>query len=139
MTITSTINRPASLNQIATGIFEDTGTVNKSAFKLGFKPKYVKVMDVTAHYSYEWIEGMADDTAIKTDDAGAETLLGSGGISVSDLDTGTVSTWTVYDPTTVALGADTHHLNAVNEIVRGFNIPAALVTTSHVLYFLALG
>lgn len=40
----------------------------------GFKPKYVKFVNVTDRIAVEFFEGMADDTCVKTAAAGAVTL-----------------------------------------------------------------
>lgn len=67
------------------GRFLDTGTVAATAFTLGFKPRYVKVVNVTSGDMFEYYEGMAAASACKTVGAtGVRTLVTSNGITVSD-------------------------------------------------------
>jgi len=136
MAITSSINISPTHKNTAIGMFKDTGTVKKTAIKLGFTPRYVKLIDLTNNDTYEWFQGMAADSAFKSVDAGDQSLVTSNGISVGALNTGAVNTWTVYDVTTGSL-TDTSHLNAVGEIVEGFNVPAAVAVSSGQFAFVA--
>jgi len=84
MAITSTQSeQPASVTNIAVGRYITTGTA--AAFKIttGFKPRYVKVVNVTSRDWYEWFEGMADASAHKTVAAGTGTLITTLGITVA--------------------------------------------------------
>jgi len=137
MAITSAINLSTTQKNTAVGRFKDTGTVKKTVVKLGFIPRYVKLIDLTNNDTYEWFEGMAADSAFKSVDAGDQSLVTSNGISVGALDTGAVDTWTVYEATTGSL-TDTSRLNTVNEVVVGFNVPAAVAVSSGQFTFLAL-
>ena len=82
---------PASVCNIAVGRYIDTGTAAAFTITTGFKPRYVRVVNVTAAGTglsqLEWFEGMADASAIKTDDQGTSeagvTLITSLGITVS--------------------------------------------------------
>jgi hypothetical protein len=136
MAITSALRTSPTHQNRAVGSFKDTGTVKKSVVKLGFVPRHVKLIDATNRISYEWYEGMAADSAIKQAANGDTTLETSNGITVGALNTGTVDTWTVYEPT---LGSDTDmsRLNLVNEVIVGFNAPAAILTSSGQFYFIA--
>lgn len=136
MAITSAINISPTHKNTAIGTFKDTGTVKKTAVNLGFTPRYVKLIDLTNNDTYEWFEGMAADSAFKSVDAGDQSLVTSNGITVGSLDTGTVNTWTVYE-ITEGSATDTSHLNAVNELVEGFNLPAAVVVSSGQFAFIA--
>lgn len=71
-------------NQLATGRYLDTGTVAAYTFTLGFKPRYVKIVNNTSGDMMEWIEGMAAASAQKTVAAGTRTLITTLGITVSD-------------------------------------------------------
>lgn len=92
MAVTSTQSKiPASTTNIAVGRYVDTGTAAAFTITTGFKPRYVRVINVTSAgeglNQVEWFEGMADDSAIKLQDAGTSeaglTLITSLGITVS--------------------------------------------------------
>lgn len=136
MAITSALRLSPTHQNRAIGSFKDTGTVKKSVVKLGFVPRHVKLIDATNRISYEWYEGMAADSAIKQVAAGTTTLETSNGITVGALNTGAVDTWTVYEPT---MGSDTDmsRLNLEQEVIVGFNAPAAILTSSGQFYFIA--
>lgn len=136
MAITSAIKISPTHKNTAVGMFKDTGTVKKTAIKLGFVPRYVKLIDLTNNDTYEWFEGMAADSAFKSVDAGDQSLVVSNGITVGSLDTGAAGAWTVYDVTTGSL-TDTSHLNSANEVVVGINLPAAVVVSSGQFAFIA--
>ena len=146
MAITSALRTSATAQNRAVGSFKDTGTVKKSVVKLGFLPRHVKLIDATNRISYEWYEGMAADSAIKQAANGDTTLETSNGITVSALNTGTVDTWTVYEPTLQTVGTpaaapavdtDMSRLNLAQEVIVGFNAPAAILTSSGQFYFIA--
>lgn len=146
MAITSALRTSGTQQNRAVGSFKDTGTVKKSVVKLGFLPRHVKLIDATNRISYEWYEGMAADSAIKQAANGDTTLETSGGITVSALNTGAVDTWTVYEPTLQTVGTpavasatdtDMSRLNLAQEVIVGFNAPAAILTSSGQFYFIA--
>lgn len=62
--------------------FDDTGTTAAS-YKVGYKPRYVRVDNVTDRIMLEWYEGMATGTGIKTLAAGTRSLESSGAVAVS--------------------------------------------------------
>lgn len=74
MAITSTQKKPLTRTNMATGRYLDTGTAAAFTISCGFAPRYVKVVNVTSAGEglnwLEWFEGMADDSAIKVQDAG---------------------------------------------------------------------
>lgn len=83
MAITST----QSMHQVrnhAIGRFLDTGTVAATEITVGFKPRYVRVQNVTSRDSMEWFEGMTNGHGLKTVAAGTRTLVTSNGISVGE-------------------------------------------------------
>lgn len=77
---------PASVTNIATGKYIDTGTVAAIDITCGFKPRYVKVVntDGSGLVMIEWFEGMADDSAIKTASNGDRTTITTLGITPAD-------------------------------------------------------
>jgi hypothetical protein len=82
MAITSTQTTNV-INNMAVGRFLDTGTVAAAKITTGFKPRYVKVINVTSGDSMEWFEGMAAAAGVKQVAAGTRTLATSNGITVA--------------------------------------------------------
>lgn len=81
MAQTITTRKPLNLLRLATGSYLDTGTVAAYDFTtLGFKPRYVKVVNETDRTAIEWFEGMADSEGIVTVANGTVTLVTSNGI-----------------------------------------------------------
>lgn len=66
------------------GRYLDTGTAAPVAITTGFKPRYVRVVNVTSGDEYEWWEGMAAASAFKRVAAGTATIITTLGITVSD-------------------------------------------------------
>jgi hypothetical protein len=84
MAITSTQSEDHVRN-VVTGRYITTETA--AAFKIttGFKPRYVKVVNLAATGSQvEWFEGMADASGMKRVTAGDMTLITTLGITVAD-------------------------------------------------------
>lgn len=86
MAITSTQSiQPASVSNVAVGRYKDTGSVAAFTITTGFKPRWVRIINEAASSSsFEWYEGMADDSAIKRAVAGDLTVVTSNGITVSE-------------------------------------------------------
>ena len=75
---------PASIANIAVGRYIDTGTVAAFTITLGFKPRWIRLINQNASSSsFEWYEGMADASAIKRAVAGDLTVVTANGITVS--------------------------------------------------------
>jgi hypothetical protein len=139
MAITSKNHNSGSVERFATGSFKDTGTVLKSIISLGWKPRYFKLFDVSGtELVFEVTDGMAATTGFKT--AAADQTLETSAMPelVSGLDSGAVSTWTVYEMTT-GTDTDNSRLNNANEKFTGVSIPAALIATSVQAHWLAMG
>lgn len=84
MAITATQSNDHVKN-MAVGRRLDTGTVAAFDVVIGFKPRYVKVVNVTSGDVIEWYEGMADASGCKTTGAtGVRTLITSNGITVDE-------------------------------------------------------
>jgi hypothetical protein len=83
MSATSTqSNVPASVANIATGSYIDTGTAAAFTITTGFRPRWVRVINTAATGgSLEWFEGMTDAYAIKRVTAGDQTLITTLGIT----------------------------------------------------------
>ena len=86
MATTSTQSiQPASVANLAVGRYLTTDAAAAIVITTGFKPRYVKVTNVTTRDSYEWLEGMADASALKiTASTSARTLEITLGITVND-------------------------------------------------------
>lgn len=82
MAITST-QTTHQVDNTAVGRFLDTGTVAATKITTGFKPRYVRVMNVTSGDSMEWFEGMTAATGVKQIAAGTRSLAASNGITVA--------------------------------------------------------
>src|SRR3978361_81299 len=54
------------VRNMAVGRYKDTGTAAAFVITTGFKPRYVKVVNVDSGDMSEWYEGMADASAAKT-------------------------------------------------------------------------
>jgi len=85
MTATSTQSQhPASVNNVALGRYIEVTTAAAFKITLGFKPRYVKVQNVAASaVTFEWYEGMAAASAVKTDVNGSKTIVTTNGITVA--------------------------------------------------------
>src|SRR3990167_8538290 len=85
MAVTSTQSKgPASANNVAVGRYLDTGTAAAFTIACGFKPRWVRVINVDPDAdgeTLEWFEGMGDASAIKIIAAGTRTLITTLGIT----------------------------------------------------------
>lgn len=140
MTITSSNHNPTSVARFASGSFKDTGTVKKSILNLGWKPRYFKLFDVSGtELAFEVTDGMTATNGFKTANDGTLTLETSAMPElIEDYDSGTVSTWTVYE-TQNSTDTDNSRLNNANELFTGVSIPAALIATSVQAHWVAFG
>lgn len=100
MALTSTVNMPLNLLRMANGTFLEDATAVALKIVIGFRPKYVLVMNETSRDGYEWFEGMADAEALKFVAAGTRTIITTLGITPAD------------DGFTIGLDLD---VNVVNE------------------------
>ena len=84
MAITSQVTNGAEQTRLATiSHLDDAAAPAAASYKLGFKPRYVVVDNVTDRTVLQWYEGMASGHAAKTVPAGARTLETAGGVTVS--------------------------------------------------------
>lgn len=81
MAQTITVAEPLNVARIATGRYLDTGTVAAYTFTLGFRPRYVHVINNTSGDEETWIEGMTDAYAHKRVAAGTAAQITSLGIT----------------------------------------------------------
>ena len=84
MAITATVTNSTELTRLATiNHFDDAAAPAAASYRVGFKPRYVRVDNVTDRIALEWYEGMTSAHAVKTVAAGTRTLETSGGVTVS--------------------------------------------------------
>lgn len=84
MAITATVTNSTELTRLATiNHFDDAAAPAAASYRVGFKPRYVRVDNVTDRIMLEWYEGMTSAHAVKTVAAGTRTLETSGGVTVS--------------------------------------------------------
>ena len=83
MAITASITNAQDKTKFATASFRDDAAAPAAAsMKLGFKPRYVRVDNVTDRTMLEYYEGMTSGHAVKTVAAGTRTLETTGGITL---------------------------------------------------------
>lgn len=81
------ITQDQSAHQVrnyAVGNFLDTGTVAATKITTGFRPRYVRVQNLTSRDSMEWFEGMTAAHGLKTLAAGTRSAATANGITVAD-------------------------------------------------------
>lgn len=84
MTITATQTNAVENPRLATiNHLDDAGSPAAASYDVGFRPRYVRVDNVTDRIMLEWYEGMTSAHAVKTVAAGTRTLETSGGVTVS--------------------------------------------------------
>lgn len=147
MAITGTKRMGDSVRHFATGAFQDTGTIKKTAIHLGWTPRYVRFINATDRDQWEWFDGMVAGTTLKSVAGGTNSLETADlAINVGELNTGTVDTWQLYDVTTYSVGVpgtapaedtDSSRLNLANEMIQGFSIPVANLEASKQYYWQA--
>ena len=75
MAITSSQENGDAIVHYASGSYLDSaGTPAAATITLGFTPRYFAWHSTTGRISYEWFDGMADGTTLKTVAAGTRTL-----------------------------------------------------------------
>lgn len=85
MAQTITTKAPENVLRMATGRYLDTGTVAAYDFEdLGFKPRFVHVINNTSGDELTWIEGMTAAHGFKRIAAGTGAATTSLGITVGD-------------------------------------------------------
>jgi len=70
--------------RFASGSWINDDTVAAFTISLGFRPRYVRVVNETSRDQMEWFEGMTDTHGLKTVAAGTRTKPTSNGITVTD-------------------------------------------------------
>lgn len=84
MAITSTQTDAVDNTRLATiNHFDDAASPAAASYDVGFRPRYVRVDNVTDRIMLEWYDGMTSAHAVKTLAAGTRSLETSGGVTVS--------------------------------------------------------
>ena len=75
MAITQSQTNPLNVLRMASGRYLDTGAAAAFTLTVGFKPRYIKVVNIGAGLaSIEWFEGMADLSGVATAATGDITV-----------------------------------------------------------------
>lgn len=83
MPITASVTNATELLQLATvSHFDDAAAPVAATYKVGFRPRYVLVNNVTDSIQFVWQEGMASGHAQLTVAAGTRSLITTGGVTV---------------------------------------------------------
>lgn len=84
MTITASTKNAIEKTRLATiNHLDDAASPAAASYKVGFRPRYVLVDNVTDRVSLVWYDGMTSTHAVKTIAAGTRTLETSGGVTVT--------------------------------------------------------
>lgn len=62
---------------------DDAAAPAAASYKLGYKPRYICVEQVTDGTKLEWHEGMASPAAVSTAAAGTRTIITTNGVTVA--------------------------------------------------------
>jgi len=84
MAITQTKTNDCSPVQRAVGRYLTTSTAAAFTIVTGFKPRHVRVINLTLRNQMEWYEGMAAASAVVSSASGTRTLVTSLGITQND-------------------------------------------------------
>lgn len=137
MTITSYMRTDPGSHNFASGSFIDTTGILAVAINLGFVPRYVRLENVTDRDGWEWFEGAANGTTLKTVAAGTRTLdTADVAINVGTLTTTTAGVYQIMEPTTNTVGTpavapaedtDCSRTNNAGEVIVGCWFPQAVL------------
>ena len=149
MAITGKMRCDPGVVNFASGSFKDTGTILATALKLGFVPRYVRLENITDRDGWEWFEGAANGTTLKTIAAGTRTEdTADVAINVGTLTTTTAAVYQVYEQTTYSVGVpgtaaaedtDSSHTNLAGEVIIGCWFPQAFLEASKDYRWQAIG
>jgi hypothetical protein len=84
MPVVQTQTNTAGIVNTSVGRYLTDATAAAIPITVGFKPRHVRIVNVTSRDEMEWFEGMAAASAVKTVAAGTRTLITTNGITVSD-------------------------------------------------------
>jgi len=81
MATSSFSKQPASVSNVAVGAYLDAASPSAFTLTIGFKPRYVKIVNETSKHVEEWFEGMADAEAFQSTSTGQKAMITSSGIT----------------------------------------------------------
>lgn len=121
---TNTTSQENSVSNIAVGkVVTDAGAAAITTFLTGFKPRYIRFVNITDRIEYEWYDGMTEPGALKTVAAGTRTLETTEGP-------------TVLGPGTAASAASAI---AGGVVGNGFSVPTSVILASKTFAWEAKG
>jgi hypothetical protein len=82
MAITANQTNAVETTRLATISHLDDAGTTAASYDVGFRPRAVRVDNVTDRILFEWHEGMSSAHSVQTVAAGARTLITSGGVTV---------------------------------------------------------
>lgn len=84
MPITSTVTNATENTRVATiSHLDDAASPAAASYKLGFKPCYVLVNNITDSIQFVWMGGMTSGHAQQTVAAGTRSVITTGGVTVA--------------------------------------------------------
>jgi len=84
MPITATVTNATESTRVATiAHFDDAGAPAAASYDIGFRPRHIRVENVTDRILFEWYEGMTSGHAVQTVAAGTRTAITTGGVTVA--------------------------------------------------------
>ncbi len=81
MATSSFSKQPASVSNVAVGAYLDAASPSAFTLTIGFKPRYVKIVNETSKHVEEWFEGMAAGEAFQSTSTGQKAMITSSGIT----------------------------------------------------------
>jgi hypothetical protein len=88
MTTNTQSNGRGIVNHAVIRVVEDATAAVTETFTVGFTPRVIRIHNLTDQISFEWFQGMADLSGLKTVAAGTRTLDLTGGPTVSTFTAG---------------------------------------------------
>lgn len=84
MALTTNFNTAHQVRNHTIGqVVSDAATAVDTTFNVGYSPRRVRFINVTDRITLDWYEGMAPDSALRTDATGAGTLITTAGITAN--------------------------------------------------------
>lgn len=84
MARTETTRPNDGLHRLVSGsILDDAATPDDAAVNVGFKPRYIRIVNVTDRIEFEWFFGMDSGSSMKTVAAGTRTLEAAEGPTIA--------------------------------------------------------
>lgn len=135
---TNTKSEVNSVVNVAIGqVVTDAGAAAVTSFYTGFKPRYVKFVNITDRITDEWYEGMAVAESLHTVAAGTMTDELTNGITV--FGGGAVGGTAITQVTDPGLAPTGNFAPSGGIVGNGFSVKAATILASKSFYWIAKG